>query len=81
MTVFHCALLTCCSTALRLSSKSLSAAVPSVPTADAPPAPGTGEAPPTPAGATRLSGSLRLQEVVARLCDTDSDFVEVKVSS
>ena len=59
--------------------------MPSVPAAAAAAAAapsGPGPAPaPTPAGATRFSGSLRLHEVVARLCDTDSDFVEVKVSA
>ncbi|XP_043229917.1 vacuolar protein sorting-associated protein 13A-like [Amphibalanus amphitrite] len=71
----------------RLPSKALSVAVPSA-AAAAPvaapvpaltPAPAA-DGPPTPAGATRFSGSLRLQEVVARLCDTDSDFVEIKVT-
>jgi hypothetical protein len=40
----------------------------------------SGEAdPPIPPGATKFSYSTRLGEVRVRLCDTDMDFLEVKV--
>jgi hypothetical protein len=40
----------------------------------------SGEAdPPIPPGATKFSYSTRLGEVKVRLCDTDMDFLEVKV--
>jgi hypothetical protein len=39
-----------------------------------------GEAdPPIPPGATKFSYSTRLGEVKVKLCDTDMDFLEVKV--
>jgi hypothetical protein len=40
-----------------------------------------GEAdPPIPPGATKFSYSTRLGEIRVRLCDTDVDFLELKVS-